>query len=137
MRQTKKILIVEDEALTTQMYKDAFGKMGYYLYAVKNKVEALKKIKEEQPAMILLDLLIPTEDGVFGKFDFRTPIGLDILKSVKQDPATKETKVVVLTNLENDQARLGAMSAGANDFIIKTELTPSQVAERVIGLLES
>ena len=137
MRQTKKILIVEDEALTTQMYKDAFEKRGYYLYAVKNKTDALKKIKQEKPAMILLDLLIPTQDSVFEKFDFRTPIGLDVLKSVKQDPETKETKVVVLTNLENDQARLGAMSAGADDFIIKTELTPSQVAERVIGLLEN
>ena len=137
MRQTKKILIVEDEALTTQMYRDAFEKEGYYLYAVKNKVEALKKIKEEQPAIILLDLLIPSQDSVFEKFDFRTPIGLDVLKAIKQDPRLKDTKVVVLTNLENDQARLGAMSAGADDYIIKTELTPTNVAERVIGLLES
>ena len=137
MRQTKKILIVEDEALTTQMYKDAFEKLGYYLYAVKNKVEALKKIKDEQPAMILLDLLIPTQDSVFEKFDFRTPIGLDVLRAVKQSAEMKDTKVVVLTNLENDQARLAAISAGADDYIIKTELTPSQVAERVIGLLES
>ena len=136
MRQTKKILIIEDENLTTQMYREAFKKRDYYLYDARNKKEALKVLEKENPALVILDLLVPEEKNSFELTDLREPVGLSILKEIKKQPAWAGTKVVVLTALENESVKIACQAAGADGYYIKTEMTPSQLAEKVIGMAE-
>ena len=136
MKKTKKVLLVEDEELTSQMYRDAFKKKYYYLYSVKNKKEALEKIKEIKPGVVILDLLIPEEDEKMGPLDLRTPVGLDILKAIKKNKDLPQTKVVVLTALDNEQIKMTAQVAGADGYFIKTAHTPDEFADRIIKLAE-
>ncbi|MDZ7798292.1 MAG: response regulator [Patescibacteria group bacterium] len=137
MKQTKKFLLVEDEDLTRQMYEDAFKKKYYYLYSVKNKKKALKKIKEIKPGVVILDLLIPEEKEKLGPLDLRTPVGLDILKTIRKDKDLPKTKVVVLTALDNEQIKMTAQAAGADGYFIKTAMTPDEFADKVIKLAEA
>lgn len=137
MRQTKKILIVEDEPLTLQMYQDAFQKKGYYLFSARHKKEAMKAIEKEEPFLVILDLLIPTEKTSFEAMDLREPVGLDILKEIKKRPAWAGIKVIVLTALDNESVKIACQGAGADAYYIKTEMTPTEFAEKVIGLAES
>ena len=131
MYKTKKILIIEDEKIVSGMYKEAFSKEGFLVSVAKNHPLGLKMVKKEKPDLILLDLLIPAEDSTLGQFDFRLPLGLDILKQIKRDPELKHIKVIILTNLEADQNRLSATAVGAEEFIIKTEKTPGEIVELI------
>ena len=136
MKQTKKILIVEDEELTLQMYKEAFLKKGYYLFSARHKKEAMKKIKKEKPFIVILDLLIPSEKTSFESFDLREPVGLCILKEIKNQPEFSGIKVIVLTALDNESVKIASQGAGADAYYIKTEMTPGQFADKVIAMAE-
>jgi len=136
MRQNKKILLIEDEDLTRQMYLEAFEKRNYYLYQAKNQKEALEILKSVKPAVVILDLLIPEEAGRITSFDLRIPGGLSVLEEIRKDESLKNTKVVIITALENEQVKIAAQAAGVDAYYIKTEITPGEFAEKIIALAE-
>lgn len=89
-----KILLIEDDLPTIQLYQDIFkakAKLNIdFLTTGSQAIEYIKKIKEEKekkPDLILLDLILPDISG------------LEVLESIKDDPKTKDIKVIVLTNL--------------------------------------
>lgn len=121
----KKILIIEDEEALIDIYSLRFEKDGYQVITASNGKEGIELAKKEQPNLILLDVIMPEMDGY------------TVLKKLKADPKTKKLRVVFLSNLGQDDEIKQGLKMGAEDYIIKSSLTPSSLVKRVKKFLGS
>lgn len=120
----KKILIVEDDRFLSEMYATKLTASGFEVETAEDGQEALAKVKEQKPDLILLDIVLPKMDG----FEF--------LRSFKKDPASEKILVVILTNLGQKEEVDKGLKLGANDYIIKAHFTPTEVVAKVKKLLK-
>jgi DNA-binding response OmpR family regulator len=117
-----KIAIIEDQEEIAEMYRFKFETEGYQAEVAENGQIGFKMVEEFQPDIILLDLMMPIQDG---------PATLDQLKA-----AGIKTPVVILTNLGKEEASKRILATeNVVDFLIKADCTPKQVLERVKLLL--
>ena len=119
----KKILLVEDDPFISEMYATKFEKTGFTCEVASTGKEGLVKAKEWMPDLMLLDILIPEMDG------------FEVLAALKKDLATHSIPVVMLTNLGQKEDVERGIGLGATDYMVKAHFTPSEVVERVRGLL--
>jgi DNA-binding response OmpR family regulator len=118
-----KIAIIEDQEEIAEMYRFKFESEGYQVEVAENGITGFKMVQEFGPDIILLDLMMPIQDG---------PETLDQFKS-----ANITTPVVILTNLGKEEAMKRIRSSDSIvDFLIKADATPKQVVEKVRNLLE-
>ncbi len=115
----KYILVAEDDRFYAHIYQAKLSFEGYELQVVNNGDELLKAAKEKKPDLILLDLMMPVKDG------------FDTLRELKADAQLKEIKVVVISNLGQDEDVKSALEAGAVDFFIKANLSIEEMVEKV------
>ena len=120
----QKILLIEDEEMLLEMYSLKFSKEGFKIIQAKDGEEGLKIVKEEKPTLILLDIILPKLDG------------FAVLKELKKEETTKNFPVILLTNLGQDEDVKKGLSLGAVDYLIKANLTPTQVVEKVKEILK-
>lgn len=108
MKDTKefKILIIEDGELNRKVLTDALQDI-YVLDAISSGKDAIKKIREFRPHLILLDIILPDING------------FDVLKQVKETHDLKDIPVIIITGLDNDQDEEKGLSMGAVDYIRK------------------
>lgn len=118
-----KIAIIEDDIAIVQMYRTKFELEGYDVQTAGDGVSGLSLVKESKPEVVLLDLMMPGMGGV------------DMLSNLKRDPELKDTKVIVLTNMGDTETANKVFKLGATDFIVKAEMTPRQVSEKVKKVL--
>lgn len=121
---SKKILLIEDDSTQSMMYELEFKKFGYNILLVDNGQDGMKKIAEEKPDLVLLDLLLGATSGI------------DVLKSIKSDQKTKDAKVVIMTNYKKKGLFEECTNLGAIDFWTKCEYTPKEIVEKVDALLK-
>lgn len=115
----KFVLVAEDDKFYANVYKRKLEIEGYEVVIAKNGQEALDIIKTKTPDLILLDLIMPVIDG-FG-----------VLKEVKNDIKTKNIKVIVLSNLGQDEDMEKAKKLGADEYIVKSNLTIDELMDRI------
>ncbi|MBZ9578725.1 response regulator [Patescibacteria group bacterium] len=115
----KKILLIEDEKVLVEMYNEKFSEAGYEIISAFEAREGLKLAKKEKPDLIILDILLPREDGIF------------FLKEQKKDPEIASIPVVALSNYDNPEAKREALDLGVKDYLIKTDFTPQEIIEKV------
>lgn len=120
---TKKILIVDDDPFILEMYMMKFKEEGFGVETVTDGKNGLKKCKEYDPDLVLLDIVMPGLDG------------FEVLKEIKKENQHRP-QVVLLTNLGQKEDIDKGMGLGANDYIIKAHFTPSEVVAKVRGILE-
>ncbi len=118
-----KILLIEDDPDQIAMYKAKFELEGFNFIAVRTGSEGIKSANTYRPDLILLDLILVGENG------------MDILKELKKDAGIKAIPVLVLTNLVKNEAMEQARNLGSAGYIIKADLTPSELVEKVKRLL--
>ena len=127
MTPKKKIMIVEDDVFVMDIYQTKLTQEGFEVMSATNGMEGLKKLREvaELPDLILLDILMPYMDG------------LEMLAELKKEDSLKNIPVILLTNLsqKNDVDR--GLGLGANDFLIKSHFTPSEVVEKIQAQLKN
>jgi two-component system cell cycle response regulator len=102
-----RILIVDDVATNRIVYRARLAAAYYDPLMAVDGASCLRMAVDAQPDLILLDLSLPDMSGH------------DVLRQLRQDPRTRDIPVIVLTGSSNCDARLGALSAGADDVIIK------------------
>ncbi len=119
----KRILIVEDDISLYNMYAAELTLKGYEVSNVPDGSLAFDGIKTRKPDLVLLDLMLPKKNG------------LDILQEVKSDDVLKSTRVVMLTNFGNDENISKALELGAEDYIMKYNIVPSELSEKVSSIL--
>lgn len=103
----KKILIVDDEPHILELVRVSLEEFDYLLIDAADGEEALAKVRQDPPDLVLLDVMLPKKDG------------FEVLRELKQDPATRSIPVVLLTarGLPDDRQR--GLAAGADGYISK------------------
>jgi DNA-binding response OmpR family regulator len=118
-----KIVLVEDDTFLAGMYVTKLNLEGFDVSLASDGEKGLKIAKEEKPAIILLDVILPKMSG------------FDVLKDLKEDPNTKNIPVILLTNLgQRDDVKKG-LDLGAVDYLIKAHFMPSEVVEKIKKLI--
>jgi DNA-binding response OmpR family regulator len=115
----KKIAIIEDDQAISQMYRMKFENEGYEVETAENGEIGFELIKKMKPDMILLDVMMPIMNGD------------EMLAKLRLEPWGKDTKVIILTNIGEQELPKDLASLDVLDVILKAELTPRQVADRV------
>lgn len=118
-----KILLVEDDPLIYRMYQKLFTKEGFETEIAENGQLGLDKLKTFTPDIILLDIMMPTMNGV------------EMLTKLKEDPATKDIPVVILTNVSDLNIAHQVFTKGVNLTIVKSETEPDQVIAWINSVL--
>lgn len=113
-----KILIVEDDEMISGMYKTKLAQDGYEVFLAANGIEAIKVTEKEKPDLIFLDIIMPGLDG------------FSVLEDFRQNKKLK-TPIILLTNLGTDEDRKKGEDLGANAYLVKASLTPSDVSAEI------
>ena len=120
----KNILIIEDDNFLQGLEAKKLKKEGYEVFAASNSDEAFEVInKNVQLDLILLDILLPGMDG-FG-----------ILERVRKNETIKNIPVIVFSNLSEEKDIKHAKELGVNDFMVKSNFTLDELAEKVKELI--
>ncbi len=120
---SKKILIVEDDSFLQGLASTKLEKEGFTVLAASNADEAAKFLESDMPDLVLLDLILPGTDG-FG-----------ILKNLRDNAKTKALPVIVFSNLSEDKDIAHAKELGATDYMVKSNFTLDELAERIKSIL--
>ncbi len=124
MENKTKILIIEDEEMLVNMYESKFLTEGFQVLKALNGEDGLALALKEKPDLILLDIILPKMDGFL------------VLKSLKEEASTKNIPIILLTNLGQDEDINKGKAMGADDYLVKANLTPSEVVEKVKEILK-
>jgi DNA-binding response OmpR family regulator len=119
----KKILFIEDDEGFFNIFSVPLKMKGYDVSRVADGSLAVEKIITEKPDLVLLDIVLPGTSG------------LDILKELREREETKTVKVVMLTNFGSDDNISKAMESGANDYLMKYNIVPSELPNKIAGFL--
>lgn len=119
----KKVLLIEDDEFISDLYKRQLDIGGFFTYAFSNGNDGLKTVQENHYDLILLDVMLPGMNG------------LDVLRSIKQNEATKDIPVIILSNLGQDAVIKEGLTLGAVGYLIKASFTPSQIVQEIKSIL--
>ncbi len=117
--ENKKILIIEDEKMLAQMYRDRFLQEGFDVYSALDAEEGMELTKKVKPDLILLDILLPRDNGT------------DFLEKMRKDEEVADTTVIAYSNYDDKESKEKAKKLGAKEYLIKTNYTPKEVMEIV------
>ena len=115
----KKILIVEDETILREMYTEKLSRAGFKVFSAEDAKTGLDLAKKEKPDLILLDILLPKENGI------------SFLEKLRSDKETANLKVVAFSNYDDPKTREEAKKLGVENYLIKTNYTPKKIVEKV------
>lgn len=118
-----KILMIEDDRFLRKIYRDKLTREGFEFIEATNGVEGTNKIITELPDLILLDLMLPRKNG------------FDVLIDMKRNEKTKDIPVIIISNLGQESDVKRGLDLGANDYLIKTEVSISDVVNKVLEWL--
>ncbi|MDO8559778.1 MAG: response regulator [bacterium] len=119
----KVILLVEDDEFLAELYATKLNLEGFEVLSAADGKKGLKLAQDKQPALVLLDIILPKLDG------------FEVLKGLKEGAATKDIPVILLTNLsQKDEVKRG-LDLGAADYLIKAHFMPSEVVKKIKALV--
>jgi DNA-binding response OmpR family regulator len=121
---SKKILIIEDDKFLRELITRKLLEAGFETSEALDGEEGLKKIKEEKPELVLLDLILPGIDG------------FEVLSRMGEDPDLKSIPVIILSNLGQREDVERGLKMGAVDYLIKAHFTPGEIIEKIKNALK-
>jgi len=114
----KKILLIEDEKILSEMYEIRLKREGFDVINTRDAEGGIELIKKEKPDLILLDLLLP---GMQGQ---------EALRVLKEGPRTKNIPVIILSNYDTPEVRREATKYKTK-YILKANITTKDLVELV------
>jgi DNA-binding response OmpR family regulator len=117
----KKILLIEDEPLLREIYVKKLKEIGLKVYTVSSAEEAKEVLKKEVFNLIILDILLPKENGI------------SFLSKIRKSGC--RIPVVILSNLEDENMRKKAKKLKIKGYLLKTDYTPSEIVEKIKNYL--
>lgn len=119
-----KIVIVEDEAALADIYKTRLELLGYTCFVAHDGIEALGLIEKERPSLVLLDIMIPKLAGD------------QMLRTMRSTDWGKQIKVLVISNLNEEDAPAGIREQGIEGYAVKANLSDDQIDKLVDRILK-
>ncbi|MBZ9578325.1 response regulator [Patescibacteria group bacterium] len=120
----RSILLVEDDPFIIDIYTTKLKEAGFFIEIAEDGEEALKKIREKKPDLLVLDIVLPNIDG------------WELLKRVRTELGCEDLKVVVFSNLSQKADVEKSLEFGVIKYFIKADFTPSEVVEEIKKILK-
>lgn len=117
-----RIIIIEDEADIVEMVRYNFRKEGFEIESFSRGREGLERLRRNPPDLLLLDIMLPDEDGC------------SICRQLRADPRLKELPVIFLTARGEEIDRIVGLEIGADDYVVKP-FSPRELIARVRAIL--
>ncbi len=121
----KKILYVEDDVLIAKLYSEKLAAAGFEVVVAQDGLAAVQRLREFTPDLVVLDLLMPKLTGV------------DVLKFMRQQPALKDTRIIVFSNSFLSNLVEQVASIGVQEALVKASVTPTQLVGIVNKTLDN
>ena len=119
------VFVIDDDVFLLDMYATKFSQKNFVVTSSLSTLEALDKLRGGlAPDVIVVDLVMPAMDG----FEF--------LEAVRNESLAKNTIIIILSNLGQQEDIDRGLALGASGYIIKASATPSEVVEKVLEVLE-
>lgn len=116
------ILVVDDIEANARLLERLLAPEGHRVLFARDGGEALDRVRQEQPDLVLMDVIMPTLDG------------FETCRRLKSDPATRLVPVVLITALQSSRDRVKGLEVGADDFLSRPVNT-AELTARVRSLL--
>ena len=120
----KRVLIIEDDRFLRELIARKLTDEGFDTLEAGEGEEGLKRVKEEKPDLVLLDLILPSIDG------------FEVLSRMKRDPKLASIPVIILSNLGQREEVERGLKLGAIDYLIKAHFTPGEIIEKIKNALK-
>ena len=101
------------------MYRDKFNQAGYRVFWASDAKEGLKLAKEKSPDLIILDILLPGENGVY------------FLEKLRKDKKVAEIPVIVFSNFDDPAIKKQSLALGVKNYLMKTSYNPRDIIKEV------
>ncbi|CAL62863.1 response regulator transcription factor [Herminiimonas sp. NPDC097707] len=117
----QKILIVDDSPTERYFLTDILVKKGFSVSTAENGEEALLKIKADKPQLILMDIVMPGQNG------------FQITRAITRDPETQDVPIIICTSKGQETDRIWGLRQGARDYIVKP-VDPAELLSKIAAL---
>ena len=117
----QKILIVDDSATERYFLSDILVKNGFSVSTAENGEEALLKIKADKPHLILMDVVMPGQNG------------FQVTRAISRDPDTQDVPIIMCTSKGQETDRIWGLRQGARDYIVKP-VDPQELLAKIATL---
>lgn len=114
-----KVLLVEDDPFLSNLLKVRLQKENVDVVLVRDGEEALKKIEENKPGLVLLDLILPKKSG------------FEILEKISTDPQLKDMPVIILSNLGQTSDIQRGKELGAIEYYVKAKISIDDLVGKI------
>jgi len=115
----KKILMIEEDYFLRKIYKNKLTSIGFEFIEATNGEEGLNKLISEKPDLVLLDLILPQKNG------------FDVLIEIRKNKEFKDTLVIILSVLSQKSDVKRGLDFGAQEYLVKSEMSLSDVVDKV------
>ena len=119
----KKIMVVEDDRFLSSLIKARIEKDGIVVVQSFDGEDAIKRLPEEHPNLVILDLIMPKANG------------FDVLKAVSSTPGLERTPVIIVSNLAQDSDIEKARQLGAKEYFVKVKISIDDLISKIEELV--
>ena len=117
----QKILVVDDSPTERYFLTDVLIKNGFSVSTAENGEEALIKVKSDKPQLIIMDVVMPGQNG------------FQITRAITRDPETQDVPIIICTSKGQETDRIWGMRQGARDYIVKP-VDPQELLSKIAAL---
>jgi twitching motility two-component system response regulator PilH len=117
----QKILVVDDSPTERYFLTDILIKNGFSVSTAENGEEALLKVKADKPQLILMDVVMPGQNG------------FQITRAISRDPETEDVPIIICTSKGQETDRIWGLRQGARDYIVKP-VDPKELLAKIAAL---
>ena len=121
----RKVCIIDDDASFQEIYGLVFKREGFEVLSAADGEEGLKVIREQRPDAIILDLQMPVKDG------------FQVLKEMKTDQELSKIPVIILSNVDNEEAFRKAEGSQSCYYLLKVMTTPQKAVDIICEALQN
>ena len=114
----QKILLVDDSKTELHHLSDILGKRGYKVRTAENGEEALRRLSEDKPDLILMDVVMPGQNG------------FQLTRAITRDPDFANVPVIICTSKNQETDRVWGMRQGARDYVVKP-VNPEELLAKI------
>jgi len=117
----QKVLVVDDSPTERYFLTDVLAKNGFSVSTAENGEDALAKIKADKPQLILMDIVMPGQNG------------FQVTRSISRDPETQDIPIIICTSKGQETDRIWGLRQGARDYIVKP-IDPQELLTKIAAL---
>jgi twitching motility two-component system response regulator PilH len=114
----QKILLVDDSKTELHVLSELLTKKGYQVRTAENGEEAMRRLQEEKPDLILMDVVMPGQNG------------FQLTRAITRDPAYASVPVIICTSKNQETDRVWGMRQGARDYVVKP-VNPDELLTKI------